>query len=601
MSGSAKLNVLISLQDRISGAYNKIYNKLEGLNKPVAKFKKSNLAAFSAIQDHVPGIGGMLGTLSNPYTIAAAGAVALGAATVKAVQSANSFETGMQKINTTAQLSQTELEGLRNELMDIGRNSGGNFNKIPESFEKIISQVGDTETSLSILRASTQGAKAGFTDLDIVSGALGQSLSTIGKENANAQDVLDTFFAAKRVGAGEFSDFANYLPTLIAAGKNLGIQYKDVAGIFAYMTAKGQDASSATMLMENAFTALSKSEITKGLAKNGVQVFDKKGTMRDMGAIMADLKTKLDSFGKNDKAKSNFLESIGLKDAQAKNAFSILTSDAKLLQTTMGQVRDSAGETKKALENSSNPARTWGDIMDKVSFITTKIGYMLLPYVGQALDKINIALDWVTSHWDAISSSVGFIGKLLMLPQKLIWGMVDGVAQIFGGWTAIGGAIVGVIAIAKTLFSVLEGAGKVFIGLRTRNMEMVDSGRKLASAAVDEISKKGLGGIYSEARDKFTKASEIKAPEVEKSFEWKGADANGGGDTSANAAGPGANMLNDVVSGGTQNKTFNVNIRALNEGGITIKSTTLTEGANEVEKKVIEMFLRAVRNVETAF
>ncbi len=112
-----------------------------------------------------------------------------------------SFDEGMAKINTTAQLTSDGVAKLKSDLITMGRDAGADLSTVPDAYEKILSQTGDVALSTDILKSSLKGAKAGFTDADIVAGALAQSLSLIGKENTNAQEVMDTFFAAKRVGA----------------------------------------------------------------------------------------------------------------------------------------------------------------------------------------------------------------------------------------------------------------------------------------------------------------------------------------------------------------------------------------------------------------
>lgn len=444
----------MELADKVSGPIVRITQKVTASSN-ATKVWRNQLRDAS---EEIPGLSRAMSLISNPIALASAGIVAFGTAGVVATKSAYNFEEGMAKINATAQLSKSQLGGLRDKLMEIGYDSGGNFNRIPESFEKILSQVGNVDQSLDILKASTKGATAGFTDLDVVSGALAQSMSIIGAQNAKAQDVLDTMFAAKRVGAGEFKDFATYLPTLIASGKNLGIEYKNVAGLFAYMTGKGQSASDSAMLLQNAFTALGKSDITSGMEKLGVNVFDKQGMMRDIGTIMTELGTKLN--GLSSKEKLNVLEKIGLNDAQARNAFAILTSDANKLTEALNATNNATGETAMTLAKTQTPANNWKEALDKINFFITKIGYKLLPYFDAGLIKLGKAFDWLKKNASTIIEVFKniwfFIDKVLFVVKWLTIALSPFIALM---------AVLGVVTLIAT--SPFTALAIVFVGLVT--------------------------------------------------------------------------------------------------------------------------------------
>ncbi len=312
--------------------------------------------------------------LTNPIAQA-------GTALFAAGKMSMNFDEGMAKINTTANLSKSALGDLKTEIKNMGVEAGADLSTVPDAYEKILSQTGDVALSTDILRTSLKGSKAGFTDVNIVAGAVAQSLSLIGKENTNAEQVMDTLFAAKKFGAGEFSDFANYMPGLISAGKNLGIGFQQTAGIFAYMTGKGMKAEESATLMQNAFTALGKSDIQKGLSKAGIKVFDKKGAIRDMGDIMIDLNKKTKNM--SNQKKSNFLESVGLKDAQAKNAFSVLSSDTPKLVEALKATKNAAGATNEAFKNAENPMmrvqKMWSNIQSIALSVGDVLGIILIP------------------------------------------------------------------------------------------------------------------------------------------------------------------------------------------------------------------------------
>lgn len=364
---------------------NKTKHEMEKLNAVMNKptntsfFSMFNKTNRSALAQEIPMLNRALIMASSKAVMIGALVVGVGAGMEKSLELAVNYETGMAKINATAQLSTDSLGTLKNRLIEIGSNSGGNFERIPEAYEKILSQTNKVNLSLDILEVSVKGAKAGFTDIDTVAGALARTLSVVGEKNTTANAVLDTLFKAKQLGAGEFSDFAQFLPQLIASGKNLSISFKDTAGMFAYMTAKGQSATDTAMLMENAFTALQKKQVIEGMSKKGLSLFNKDGSRKNIKDVFVQLSGVMDKM--TDFQKTKFLIDIGMHDAQARNAFSVLTSDADKFKKTMDGVNNALGETDRQLAATANHARTWGDITDKIKGWAVALGDILIPVV----------------------------------------------------------------------------------------------------------------------------------------------------------------------------------------------------------------------------
>lgn len=558
-TASDKLARLASLGDRVQGKMMQVQDKLDQVGGGL----EQNLNIDGITSRFGGNASRITGFLKAPMAGIAAIGVAAIAVGAKGASMAMDFEQGMAKINATAQLAPPELAKIRNEIIEIGQASTSDLMLMPAAYEKINSQINDTGKSMEILRASSKAAQAGFSNIDVVAGAAAQTMSSLGKNAYTATEILDTYAAAKRLGAGEFTDFANYIPQLVASGRNLGVQFKDTAASFAFMTARGQDASTSAMLIQNMYTALGKQDIQKGLGKIGVNIFDKNGMMRNLDEIFGELSRKME--GLSDQQKSNLLENMGIRDAQAKQAFSVMLGDVKGMKDMFGQIRNSAGEVERAMAATKNPLDEWKILQNEISGELLKIGYAILPYIMKFITAIR-------SVFVGVRDYVVDLYKRSYLLQDL-WGAIKLIIQGVGlAFKATGAAIKFLWdhSIKPVIDLIVWGYNKM--------MEL--AGRKPIKIEGPKMP------APSTAEQKTDKAAALGAIGVKPD---SAAVAMAGNGTSTAA--------NSISGGGTQTRNVIVNIGSLVDK-LAINANGVKEGAQDMQEMVMEYLLRAVNGAE---
>ena len=346
----------------------------------------------------------------------------------QSLSNAMDFEQGMAKINVSAQLDKKGLTELSNKIQKIAVDNKTDITVAPDGFEKINAQVHDTDLALSILNASVRGSKAGMVDLDTVSGALTQSLNAIGKENASAQEVLDTFFAANSIGGSNFNDLAGQMPGLISGASSLGVNFKEVAGTFAFMTSKGESAERASALMQSAFEALGQADIQGKLQQAGIGVFDDQGNIRSMVDIFNELSGVLD--GMNYEEKTVALANFGITGKDATDAFALLTSNLGDYQTAMDGTANATGATDQQLANSQTGLSKISDLWIQLSNMGTRLGVVVLPVVNAALNVATGVIDTLSVVLEPIIGFLGTWNELLQSGNPVIWGITAAIAAL---------------------------------------------------------------------------------------------------------------------------------------------------------------------------
>lgn len=385
-------------------AYQKMIDKTRVEMEKLNRASQSHKSKFTNFKEglgnaayQIPGIGGMMPLLTNPYTAVAAGVIATGKGLYEAAQMSKEWQKGMAGINATAQLSKKELAELSAELKGMGATSATELMRIPASYEKIVSSVGHGALSKEIMRQSLLAADATNTDLDLITGSMSKIMSSVGNKRSPEQ-MINALIGGKREGAGEFSDFAQYIPQLISQSQLFNMKPEDVIGTFSYMTGK-QSAGDSAMLMQNVFSALSKQDVRGSLQKQGIKLFDEKGELLRFDKLMGQIGAKFNSL--NTSGRLNLLNTLNLNDAQAKTGFATLMADsAKLTQSldatnnamsyTSGNFAGIVGELKIALAimERDNPTLGLSRELNYFKSLLLSVGDSVLPVILKGVSGV---------------------------------------------------------------------------------------------------------------------------------------------------------------------------------------------------------------------
>lgn len=398
---SAKLTMLLDLSDKVSSKFASIQNKF---NRGASRMRES----FSEITAEIPFLDRALDIATNKWLLLGAGIMGVGTLFANATKQANDWHTQLAEVNVTAGMSQKELQGLSNKLLDIGARNVAPLEEVPKAFNRIISAGLDVNQSMEALEPTLRAAKAGFVDIETVASA---GIATMTSSGEDINRVYDILFQTVKDGRAEFKDIANYLPKVVPMARNLGYELEDTAGAFASLTTKLSAEASSTAL-EGIMRALSNPDIAigkmdktgkmvSGFKALGIEVFSSTGKIRPMVEIVGQLNKKLT--GLTDEQRVKQLSKLGF-DESASRGFSILSQDLEGLQKATDNAFNSQGALNKAYFDSVTPMEQLSIILNMLKAMMIKIGEKILPIVASALEALRPVINAVYDNFDDIVS-----------------------------------------------------------------------------------------------------------------------------------------------------------------------------------------------------
>ncbi len=461
----------------------------------------------------------------------------------QSIEMGAAWRDGMSKVNETTKLSDEGLESLSKKVMDIAANNTQPLEDAPDSFNKLVKAGLNAQEALDAFDPALKAVKAGYSDMDTVVAATTATMQGTGIKDAT--EIMDTYFATVKNGNVEFNEVAKNLPGLIGPANQAGQSFKDMAGMFGFLTSQGLQADKATSLLQSTFQSIAAPSIAKGFKDIGVGINDAEGKTRPMLDIIGELKNQFN--GLTEEQKNTKLKAIGL-DGDALSTVSSMISGYGELKGIIGETNNSQGSMNDAVDAAQTPMDNWAYLTNLMKQDMIDLGSVVLPFIdamGVGMEPIGgflreysfwirvlgglvlgAAAAWsiyeiamtagtvVMEAFTAVQTAFTSVQEALnivmaanpvMLIVIAVGALIGGLIIAYKHSQAFRATLSGLLEVGKLLCDVFMGLGKILLGALTFNPKMFFEGSKQLTSSIKEIADGGISKRFNQGKLRLQK------------------------------------------------------------------------------------------------
>lgn len=286
----------------------------------------------------VRGLGAAISAALGPLTAVVAAAVSLG----QAFDILSKQDFGEAKVRSLG----VNSDELKSRLKEVSAELSGQASVLDltsAAYDVASAGFTDAADAASILKAATQGAVGGFSDINTVGDAATSVLNAYGLQADQASRLIDGFIQTQNDGKIVIGEYANNIAKVAPVAAALGVPLEQVNAAVAQITAGGQGA-------EVTFTAL-KTALAAIAAGNVDKVFSELGVKIDSTTIASDgLKGTLEKIKSTGAGAGEIIKAFG---TEAGPAILALLNDTEKYNTLLEkQVKSQGAASRAAFEAS---------------------------------------------------------------------------------------------------------------------------------------------------------------------------------------------------------------------------------------------------------
>lgn len=373
-----------------------------------------------------------------------------------AVKSAADFQDGMAKIYTIAIDGAEPMEKMQKELVQLSNETGFDLEDLAEATYQTVSASVDATDAIDFMTHATKLARAGFTSTTKAVDVLTTIMNSYGKEAYDVEYISDVLLKTQNDGKLIIDELASSLGIIIPMASNYNVGLEQIAAAYATMTKQGVPAAKATTFLRAVFTELEKeSSDVAGILdeKTGKSFAQLMGEGKNLSEV---LKILYDYAGQDAEKFQRLFGNVRSTQAVA----ALVTGDFSILNSELKRVKDSAGQTDKALAVMETPALKARRAVNRLKNSAEDLGETMIDIALPAFEKVT---DKVTELTE------GFINLQPETKQVITKGIalaaaIGPVATIAGKLVGyVGGLIAGTASFVPLIVALTAG----FVGMYT--------------------------------------------------------------------------------------------------------------------------------------
>ena len=479
-----------------------IFIKNEDANEKIDDTGKKAEGLASKVGSAMDNVGNKISAVGKALTPIS---VATGAMLTGSVKGASDFTDGMSKMSTLFDTTQTSVEDLSKQFLDLSNRTGISATELADAGYQALSAGQNVEDVGKFVETAGNLAKSGFTSTTTAVDVLTTAMNAYGENAGTADEIANKLVRTQNLGKTTVDELANSMGRIIPTASSMGVGIDNLTSGYVSLTKQGIATSEATTYMNSMLNELGDSGTTLGgvlKEKTGKSFQDLMAEGKSLGDVLQITKDYADENG------IAYNELWGSAEA-GKAGLAILNGGVDEFNSTVETMKSDVDDVGQALEKLNTPSAKVRKSLNRVKNSGIELGTTILNALTPALDKASGVIEKVTTWFSGLDDKTktviaSVLGVITALAPALVIGgkVISGVGKAIGIITKLKGSIGGLSAVFGMITSpiglVILAIGAlvaIFVTLYQKN----EGFRNFVNTTWDAIKEK-ISGVIEAVR-----------------------------------------------------------------------------------------------------